>query len=152
MDDDFPNPFDDAVDAKAVVVDDGKDPALTDDNKKFLDANWKTMDLAEMTRTVFKDDTLRGNSKEGRVISQYLLTKGFQYKTTAKPKRENIELTEQNKEFIINYAKDMKPYEMARVIFKDEQLHQFSKEALTQEGRRVYRPRLRAATHVQDHA
>jgi hypothetical protein len=132
--DDFPNPFDDLEEKPAVTGpvkhEDFADAVLTDEMKAFLDKNWTDMDLMEMTRHVFKDDNLKGSSKEGRVVRQYLINKGYKVKTTEKTKKGDIELTEENKEFILKYANDMKPYEIARVLFKNETLHQFAKESL----------------------
>jgi hypothetical protein len=135
----FPNPFDDPEDKPfasppPVVnppVTNDEEPVLTDEMKKFIDDHWKDMDLMEMTRHIFKDDNLKGTSKQGRLVRQYLIAKGYEYKTTRRPEvRIELELTEENKEFITKYAATMKPHEIARVIFKDENLHHFSKEAL----------------------
>ncbi len=140
MEDDasFPNPFDD--DVKQIpsptphvtphVKKDGP-VILTDEQKKFIDEHGADMDLMEITRHIFKDDNLKGSSKEGLKVRQHMTTKGYKYKTTADKGKEDIELTEEHKDFIIQYANTMRPYEIARVIFKNEQLHQFSKEALT---------------------
>jgi hypothetical protein len=135
----FPNPFDDPEDKPfasppPVVnppVANDEEPMLTDEMKKFIDDHWKDMDLMEMTRHIFKDDNLKGTSKQGRLVRQYLIAKGYEYKTTRRPEvRTELELTEENKEFITKYAATMKPHEIARVVFKDENLHHFSKEAL----------------------
>lgn len=135
----MPNPFND--DDKPLATpppqvmppkkDDAKAVGLTDEQKAFIDKNWTNMDLMEMVRHVFKNDNLKGSSKEGRQVRQYLIDKGYKYKTTAvEPTKGDIELTEENKEFIVKYASTMKPHEIARVIFRDEQLHHFSKEAI----------------------
>jgi len=136
MDDDIPNPFEDGAGSQSpevtpeVSTNTGVEPALTGEMKVFIDKNWTSMDLMEMTRHVFKNDNLKGSSREGRIVRDYLVAKGFQYKTTKEPKRE-VTLTEENKEFIMQYAREMKPYEIARVVFKDEKLQPSSKEALT---------------------
>ncbi len=137
--DDFPNPFDDVEEKSTVPAgipaaapvrhEDFAEAVLTPDMKVFLDGNWRDMDLMEMTRHVFKDDNLKGSSKEGRVVRQYLINKGYKIKTTAVEKKDVV-LSEENKEFILKYANDMKPYEIARVIFKNDVLHQSSKEAM----------------------
>ncbi len=135
--DDFKNPFDE-LDESDVTLDTpvaapvlDPEPKLTDDHKKFLDEQWKEMDLMEMTRHIFKNDNLKGSSKEGRLVAQYLVSKGFKYKTsTPSGRKDMVELTPQHKEFVDKYAATMKPYEIARVVFKDETLHHFSKEAL----------------------
>lgn len=145
------NPFDDdvtpavtpapkvapAVVKKTAKVEDKKlkkDVILTDENKAYIDARYKTDDLMEITRYLFKDDNLKGSDKEGRVVRQYMIDKGFPYKTTEVKTKEDICLAEEDKEFIVKYAATMKPYEIARVVFKNELLHQFSKEALTVQG------------------
>ncbi len=140
--DDEANPFDDDVVAPATpaptvkVKEEAKmaehlDAVLSDDMRKFIDTNWKMMDLMEMTRHIFKDDNLKGSSKEGRLVRNYLIAKGYEYKTTKDKGKEEVVLTDENKEFVVKYASTMKPYEIARVIFQNDLLHQFSKEALS---------------------
>lgn len=104
--------------------------ALNDEQKLYIDANWKDKDLMEITRNVFNNQGLKGSSREGQLVRKYLLEKNYEYKTTQKQKRETIDLTEENKEFIMEYASQMKPYEIARIIFKNETLHPASKEAV----------------------
>jgi len=126
------NPFDDDIDDKSTPppVAKGGVVTLTTEQKAFVDANWDKMDLMEMVRYIFKDDTLKGTTREGRAVREYLVSKNYEYKTTGKVARGEIELTDDNKEFIANYCNEMKPYEIARVIFKDEKLHPASKESL----------------------
>ena len=132
----FPNPFDEPEDKPLASGAPVMNPPvedeiiLFDDQKKFIDSNWTKMDLMEITRKVFNDETLKGSSKQGRIVRQYLVKKGYEYKTSAVAPREGRELTEENKEFISKYAANMKPHEIARIIFKSEDLHHFSKEAL----------------------
>lgn len=137
MDEDIPNPFDDDVKpavspapATSARKDDEVAP-LNAEQIDFVDKNWKAMDLMEMTRHIYKNDNLKGTSKEGRQVRQYLISKGYEYKTIKDSRiKEEVVLSEENKEFIVKYATTMKPYEIARVIFSQPTLHQFSKEAL----------------------
>lgn len=119
------NPFEDEAPESPLSSD-----ALNAEQIAFIEANWKDMDLMEMTRHIFKNDNLKGTSKEGNLVRKYLVDKKYPYKTTAVVRKEVI-LTDEHKEFIAKYASSMKPYEIARVIFKDEKIQPASKEAIT---------------------
>ena len=118
------NPFDD----KPEDLQPEKGVVLTKEQKDFIDGHWNKMDLMEMVRHIFKDDNLKGTSREGRAVREYLVSKNYNYQTSAYTKRE-IALTDEHKEFAIKYAKDMKPYEIARVIFKNDKITPTSKES-----------------------
>lgn len=134
------NPFDDDLDKPVFQppaqadepVEDKKTGklVLTDEQKAFVSAQWDKMDLMEIVRHIFKNDNLDGRSKEGALVRSFMREKGLTYKTSGYEKKADIELTEEHKEFVLKYANDMKPYEIARVVFKDEKLHQFSKESV----------------------
>lgn len=127
------NPFDDQpedVTPKEDVKKKGK-TTLTEEQKKFINENYDKLDSLDITRSIFNNPDLSGRSSEGEAVRLYMRTNNLPYKTKIHVKKPDIELTEEQKEFILEYAKDLKPYEVARVIFKNEQLHQFSKESLT---------------------
>lgn len=98
--------------------------------QKFIDDNWDSLPVMEITRHVFKDDSLDGRSKEGRAIKKYMKDNGYKWTTSKVEKREEIELTEEQKEFVLENAANMKPLEIARLLYNDPSLHQFSKESL----------------------
>lgn len=98
--------------------------------QKFIDDNWDSLPVMEITRHVFKDDELDGRSKEGRAVKKYMKDCGYSWTTSKIEKRENISLSEEQKQFILENAVNMKPLEIARLLFNDPSLHQFSKEAL----------------------
>lgn len=121
------NPFDDVLPETSQP--EPVEIVLTDEQKKFIDTNWEKMDLMAMTRTVFKNEAIKGTSREGRAVRAYLVSKNYKYVTTQDVRRE-VKLTDEQKEFIGQYASTMKPYEIARVLFKDEKLAPATKEAL----------------------
>ena len=72
---------------------------LNKEQQEFIKNNFLDIpDLIELTRQVFKDDTLDGRTKEGRAVRAYLVESNLEYNTTKKEKREDIEFTEEQKE------------------------------------------------------
>lgn len=101
---------------------------LTDEMKAYIDANWDKQQLIKIVKHIFKNEKLDGRSKEGAATIEYITSKGYSYKTTKADKRI-VDLTDEMKEFI--YANSLlKPYEIARIIFKNEKINQFSKESI----------------------
>ena len=105
---------------------------LTDQQKAYIDANHKKIpDLIELTRKVFEDDSLDGRTKEGKLVREYLVECGFKYNTTKKKKAKRIILDEEQKEFIERSAQDeMNAYQIACIIWPEEQITPLSKETL----------------------
>ena len=70
-----------------------------------------------------------GRSKEGKAVKQFLATREIKPHASHQyqPKRK-ANLTEEDKEFIINNMNMMKPMEMARVIFKNPELTNLNQE------------------------
>ena len=73
-----------------------------------------------------------GRSKEGRAVKQFLATRKIKahgaHEYQAKKK---INLTDEDKEFIVNNMAFMKPMEMARVVFKDPNITVLHQETRT---------------------
>ena len=105
---------------------------LTEEQKAYIDANHKRLpNLIELTRKVFRDDTLDGRTKQGKLVREYLVECGFKYNTTKKKKAKRIILDEDQKEFIEQSAQDeMNAYQIACIIWPEEQITPLSKETL----------------------
>jgi hypothetical protein len=105
---------------------------LTDQQKAYIESNHKSIpDLIELTRKVFNDDTLDGRTKEGKLVREYLVECGFKYNTTKSKKAKRVNLTEEQKEFIENSARDeMNAFQIACVIWHDRDITPLSKETL----------------------
>lgn len=105
---------------------------LTEDQKKYIRENHsKTPDLIELTRTVFQDDTIDGRSKEGRAVRKFCAEENIDFRTTKHEKVEDIEISPEQKEFILEYARDgINPYQIAALLFPDKGVTPLSKETL----------------------
>lgn len=105
---------------------------LTEEQQQFIKNNFLEIpDLIELTRQVFKDDTLDGRTKEGRAVRAYLVQSNLEYNTTKKEKREDIEFTEEQKEFILQYAREeMSAYEICKILFPEINITNLSKEVI----------------------
>lgn len=105
---------------------------LNKEQQEFIKNNFLDIpDLIELTRQVFKDDTLDGRTKEGRAVRAYLVESNLEYNTTKKEKREDIEFTEEQKEFILQYAKEeMSAYEICKILFPEVNVTNLSKEVI----------------------
>lgn len=107
---------------------------LTKKQEEFILANYEKMDLAKITQEVFNNSALRGNTQEGRAVRKFLLDKKLKYKTTKPKKKEDIFLTENQKDFIKHNVSVMSSVEMAKILFpealKVKNLTGVSKEAI----------------------
>jgi len=106
---------------------------LTDEQQKYIDENYKeTPNLIELTKSVFMDTNLDGRSREGRAVREYMAAKDYKYKTTKHPKVKGVNLSADNKEFILeNVDGGMKAFEIATLLFEDRRITPLSKETLT---------------------
>ena len=107
--------------------------SLTNEQKEFIDKNFHEIpDLIALTRATFKDGTIDGRSKQGREVREYLASKDIKYKTTKKPISKPILLSEEQKDFIIQYSQDgMSSYQIAQLLFPDREIKRLSKEQKT---------------------
>ncbi|MDB4348485.1 hypothetical protein OAA62_01070 [bacterium] len=105
---------------------------LNQEQQEFIKNNFLEIpDLIELTRQVFKDDTLDGRTKEGRTVRAFLVESNLEYNTTKKEKREDIEFTEEQQEFILQYAKEeMSAYEICKILFPEVNVTNLSKEVI----------------------
>jgi hypothetical protein len=88
-------------------------------------------DLIELTRLVFGDETLDGRTKEGRTVRSFLIEQNLSFKTTKREKVKPVNLSKEQREFILNSAEDgMSAYEIACIMFPDKRITPLSKETL----------------------
>lgn len=103
---------------------------LSDDQKNFILTSYGSInDLIELTRRTFDNDSLDGRTKEGRAVRSFLVENRIDFSTTQKEKREDIIFTDEQKEFIIQYAKEnMSAYEISKILFPDINITNLTKE------------------------
>lgn len=103
---------------------------LSDDQKNFILTSYGSIsDLIELTRRTFDNDSLDGRTKEGRAVRKFLVENRIDFSTTQKEKREDIIFTDEQKEFIIQYAKEnMSAYEISKILFPDINITNLTKE------------------------
>lgn len=106
---------------------------LTEEQEKFIKENVsKTLNLNDLTQKCFGDDSLDGRTKEGRAIRKYLIENNIDYKTTRRKPTEKLELTDSNKEFILQQAQEgMSSLEIAKLIFPHKRVKPLSNEQRT---------------------
>ena len=103
---------------------------------KILDAwNKNSNDppaLLKLIRIAFPDKNVDGRSKEGRAVKEFLASNDLKARASHEYKpKEKIELDDEQKEFINNTASMMNCVEMARVVFKNEELSNLHQETRT---------------------
>ena len=105
---------------------------LTEDQKQFIIENRESIpDLIELTRKLFDNPRLDGRTKKGRAVRKFLVDSQIEFNTTKKEKREDIVFSNEQKEFIDQYAKEgMSAYEISRVLFPEAVITNLSKEVL----------------------
>jgi hypothetical protein len=107
---------------------------LSEDQKVFILANYTKMSLKELAQAIGNDPKQNGQTKLGRAIREFLGAKGLEYETTKFVKQGDLVLTKEQIEFIDKNKSVMKPLEMAKLLFSDEQI-----EPLGREFRAVYK-------------
>lgn len=85
--------------------------------------------LSELTAKVFNDSNIDSRSKKGRLVKKFLLNNNIQYKDRSVYQRDRIELTNDQKEFIKNNYKADHYLDMARILFKNENLTHLNLES-----------------------
>ena len=106
---------------------------LSEEQKKYIDENAsKIKNLIDLTKKCFDNEELDGRSKEGRAVRKYLVQNSIEYKTTGTSSTEEIELTKQQKEFILQQAQEgLSSLEIAKLIFPDKRVKPLSNEQRT---------------------
>lgn len=106
---------------------------LSEEQKQFIRDNFKSNpNLLDLTRQVFEDPTIDGRSKEGRAVRAFLAEEKLEYKTTKREKVPDIELTDEQIEFIKAQAQNnLSAYQIAEILFPDINIKRFCKEHMT---------------------
>ena len=102
---------------------------LTDQQKKLILEEWDSREanppsLLELIKIAFPDNPeLDGRTKEGKAVKAFLASNQIRARASHEyiPK-EDIELTGEHQEFSRNHAANLKPYEIARILFKNIKL------------------------------
>lgn len=96
--------------------------------KEFLQKNPEAT-LTEITAYTYNNDNIDSRSKEGRILKKYLLDNNIEYKNRSVFQRERVSLTEDHKEFIKNNYKNQHYLDMAKILFKNNNLTHLSLES-----------------------
>ena len=107
---------------------------LTQEQQQIIRDNaGKITDLTELTRLIFPDaEKVDGRSKQGRAVRAFLVDNQIDYATKHVYPREEIILTQEQKEFIeqsINGG--MECFQIASILFPDVRMAHNTKEYLT---------------------
>lgn len=105
---------------------------LSEEQKQYIRDNFKeTPNLLDLTKAVFKDDSLDGRSKEGRAVKKFLADQSMEYKTSKWDKVEDIHLTDSQIEFTKSQAKNgLSAFQIAELIWPETPVKRFSKQHL----------------------
>jgi len=112
------------------------DLELTDNQKKQILEEWNSRktnppSLAELTKLIFGEG-LDGRSQQGKAIKIYLSSRQIIPKKSHEYEAKGlIELTEEQKEYISHSCSTMTSVEIARIIFKNNQLTNLNQETRT---------------------
>lgn len=106
---------------------------LTDKQEEFLRENAKKiLNLNELTQKCFENDKLDGRCSEGRAVRKFLIENEIEFKTTRRKPPEQIILTDQQKEFVLDQAKTgLSSLEIAKLIFPEKTVRPLSNEQRT---------------------
>lgn len=102
--------------------------SLTKDQEEFVIQHWKTMDLLAMVRELSGNSEADGRHKLGRLIREFLASKGFEARTSRYKPIGPLELSEEQMEFVRQHADKAKTLEITRLLFKNDKLTPLSRE------------------------
>lgn len=104
--------------------------SLTKEQEEFILKEAKNnTNLNELTQKCFDNDDLDGRSKEGRLIRQFLIENEIKFATSRRPKKDEIEFSQQQKDFIIQQAEaGLSSLKIAEIIFPDRDVKPLSNE------------------------
>jgi hypothetical protein len=104
--------------------------SLSDEQKESIKNTYrKTTDLNEIVRIVFDNPDIDGRSKEGRLIRSYMIEVGLKFKTSTRRKKEGIEFTKEQRDFIIEHANSgSSSLRIAEILFPDREIKPLSLE------------------------
>ena len=104
---------------------------LTKEQKQILRENARDItDLTELTRLAFPDaEKVDGRSKQGRAVREFLLNNEIEYETKHIYPKDNIELTQDQKDFVDqSVSNGMTCAQVASVLFPETRITHTSKE------------------------
>jgi hypothetical protein len=101
-------------------------PELSEEQKQFIRDNWK-MDRRELVQKTFNDSSLTLRNIEAKAVIAYLAELGLGGKVPAALSTD-VELTDEQRQYIDNNHDASNPLEMARTIFGDRKLSLYSPE------------------------
>ena len=126
---------------------------LTEEQKSLIvDKKSRISDLTELTNMVFPGQgDLDGRTKEGRAVRAFLLENEIEYETKHVYPKEDIPLTDDQVEFIVNSARDgMDSFQIAQILFPDARIKRGGREFMTVHNRlEVVSP---ASVHISEDA
>jgi hypothetical protein len=97
--------------------------------KEWNDRPHNPPSLAELVKLAFGRDDLDGRSKEGKAVKQFLASRQIKPKKSHEYEAKGlIDLTNDQKEYISNNCHTMTGIEMAKILFKNENLTNLSQE------------------------
>lgn len=111
-------------------MDQNKTLSLTKEQEDFITNNYKLLkDLNLLTKRVFDDENIDGRSLQGKLVRAFLVRNKLEYKTTKHTKVDAVELTDSNKDFIIQSAEQgMSSFAIAELLFPDKHIKKLGAE------------------------
>lgn len=103
---------------------------LTAEQEQFILTNHKLIkDLNLLTQKVFNNEDLDGRSIEGKLVKMFLIKNEIKFNTTRHTKVEAVQLTDSNKEFIMQSVQHgMSSFAIAELLFPDKQVKKLGAE------------------------
>lgn len=107
---------------------------LTEEQKQIIRDNFHDMeDISSLTRIVFNNEKIDGRSKEGKAIAKFLSENKFNYKTTKRKKKGDLNFTEDQEKYIRDRALEgFSSFRIAQEMYGDDV------KKLSKEQRAVY--------------
>ena len=111
------------------------DITLTEEQKSKVLEVWKANPkappfLRDISNVIFGKE-VDGRSKEGKAIKEFLAEQSLMPKSSEYIPKDEIALTENQREFIINNASTMNALEMSKTLFNNKRLSNLNKETKT---------------------
>jgi len=104
---------------------------LTEEQERIVSENGSTIsDLTELTKLAFPgEENIDGRSKQGRAVRAFMVQQGINYDTKHIYPKDNIQLSDSQREFISNSSRDgMNALQIATVLFPEIRITRNSKE------------------------
>jgi len=89
----------------------------------------KTLDINVLTQKCFENPLLDGRTKEGKLVAAFLVENGMKSKTKKKEKKEEIPISDEQKEFIMQQAGEgLSSLAIAELLFPNDQVKKLGLE------------------------